>query len=686
MIDRFMNLSAKEIKDLAENYNNLISLVPCHIYWKDKSGKYLGCNFLQAKSLGFTSPDEIVGKTDFELPWYEQAAALRETDKKVMRTRQEYTVEEEVSLPNSDIKHYFLSKKSALLSSNGKVKGIIGISFDITERKLMEMDLLQAKKDAELASRAKTEFIANMSHDIRTPLSGVVGLGQVVEKQIDDLDAKTKVHDMVRSADELLNMLNEILDVVSLDDVSVRDVFDEPFDLRHLLQTIIDLERSSVDLKNIQIISEVNPKIPAMLVGDHKKIHHVLLNLVGNAIKFTNVGSVGIYVKPIKILKEKVKLLFEVVDTGIGIPEKLLNQVFELFYKVDPSYKGLTMGRGVGLHIAKTYVELLGGKISAVSQLKSGSKFSFALDFKIANENAKANNISYEHIPKRIQDPISPDSKFIASSFHSGAPEILVIEDNDIARKVVVSLLNDAKLNSKAMADGESGLELAKKQKFSLILTDIGLPGISGIEFAKQYRAYEKQSGDKPVPIIAITGHAEGKFYDECIGAGINEVIIKPIRPEVLHNIVVKFSLINKNVQHGDYTHYSLDADLPDNTEELFNIDDEMIFDIESAKGILGPQNTGLIMQMLTETINDVIPEELPRLKKAHEIGNWQDVADISHKLKGGLLSISLTRAATACKYLERYYKTGETELLEKLYQQVIATLNMTCSRLKSFI
>ena len=360
---------------------------------------------------------------------------------------------------------------------------------------------------------------------------------------------------------------------------------------------------------------------------------------------------------------------------------------------VTPSYKGLKNGHGIGLHIVKTYVELLGGKIRVKSQENKGSQFAFSLTLKVADRNAKPQNIINESLTARSEEPplfaSSFNEKELRTNSIPGAPEILIIEDNDIARKVVKSLIKEAKCNSIATADGETGLEIAKSKNFSLILTDIGLPGISGIEFAKQYRKHEKQSNITPVPIVAITGHAEGKMRDECIVAGINEVIIKPIRPEILDKIIAKFSLFNNNetlkFSSDESTNVNVESDLPKNEAELFSVDNEMIFDIKSAKKILGDTNTDLLMEMLKDTINNVIPNELPRLQKAHAEKNWQIVADISHKLKGGFLSISLERAATACKYLERYYKTGKTELLEKLYQQVLKTLEETTNRLKAF-
>ena len=326
------------------------------------------CNFLGM------SRDQIIGHNDdyigHILGWPKEIAAkaMKDDHDVIFNNAPRLNTEE---LPFSDktgkIIH-LITSKVPLLDNSGEVIGVLGFSVDISERKRMEEDLKRAKEAAEAADIAKTAFIANMSHDIRTPLSGVVGLGEIIEREIENPKHKNMVHDMVRSSYELLNMLNEILDVISLDSVTIEDVHEEPFDLLHLIQTIIDLEKSSVDLKKIALLNSLDTQIPTVLYGDHKKVHHIVLNLVGNAIKFTKEGHVEIRIKLLEKTNDIVKILFEITDTGIGIPPENLGKIFDLFYKVTPSHKGLDKGHGIGLHIVKTYTELLGGKINGGKQ------------------------------------------------------------------------------------------------------------------------------------------------------------------------------------------------------------------------------------------------------------------------------------------------------------------------------
>ena len=683
--------------------NNIIKYAPDMIYWKDKNSIHLGCNDQFASAAGFENREDVIGKSDRDFPWHDQAEKYNADDRDVIESGKSRLNIEDVMPFKNGKKAIVITNKVPLRNQEGTIIGVLGIATDITSQKKIENDLKIAKESAEAGERAKTEFIANMSHDIRTPLSGVVGLGGIVEKEIENPSVRAKVHDMVKSADELLHMLNEILDVVSLTGITVEDIHEEPFDLLHLVQSIVDLEQSSVDLKKIELIQSIDPKIPSVLVGDHKKIRHILLKLAGNAIKFTKNGRVNINITLSKKLNSAVQLLFSVTDTGIGISAESFDKIFELFYKITPSYKGHDKGHGIGLHIVKTYTELLGGKVSVESKLNEGSKFSFTLTLKIPDKDAKPQNITPQSLTARSEEPpILIESAAINTNIAAAlenAPEILVVEDNIIALNVAQTLVSQAQCNPTPASDGETALELVKTQHFDLILSDIGLPGISGIELAQQIRQFEKETNKKSVPIVAITGHAEGKIHNECSAAGINEVFIKPIRPEILSEICAKFSLFGNNNNQEFSTGQSnitlssyinkpntgaIGLDLPNTEAELFEIDNQLIFDIASERKILG-DNTSLLMQMLKDTINITIPEELSHLQVSHETNNWQTIANIAHKLKGGFLSISLSRAATACKYLERYHKTGKTELLEKLYQQVIKTLEITSNSLKSF-
>ena len=690
---------------ILDYFDKIIACMPGNVYWLNKNSIFLGCNDNVAKMLGLKSRDDIIGMTHAETAqlthWSAgQAESFAKDDEEVVTTGIPKINIEEPPISDSHGKEiYYLTSRVPLRDSHNSIIGVVGISVDIT-------DLKKAKQRAEIGEQTKTEFIANMSHDIRTPLSGVVGLAGILENSLIDAYQKQLAHDLSQSGNELLNMLNEILDVISVDNVNTHDIHEEPFDMHQLIRGIVDLERSSIALKKIKLISHIDEEIPSTLLGDQKKIHHILLNLVGNSIKFTTTGCVEIKITLLEKQKNSVQLQFQIIDTGKGIPPEALDKIFDAFYRVSPSYKGLDKGHGLGLHIAQSYTQLLGGKISVASKLDEGSKFSFSLALKIADKDAAPQNVPHESSklhPKA--SPSSPPSTSADSTKSSdeplpdNAPQILVIEDNHVARTIAKTLLRNAKCSVTTASDGESGLEIAKNRRFDLIISDVGLPGISGLEVARQLRDYEKKRSKPAVPLIGLTAHVGGSTHNDCINSGMNEVIIKPMNAEAIETLCAKFFLGEETklpaVDSGRPPEFAetpkpqkssgLGEDLPDTETELFALEPLLIFDVDKARKILGNNHT-LLMDLIKTTITSLIPEELLLMEQAHDTGNWKTVSRIAHKLKGGFLSIGLTRAATACQYLERYYKAGHTVLLEKLYAQVLETLDTTSVSLKSFI
>lgn len=713
-----LNLAQKEIERLKlenRNYqtkieeqeqfiktaNIIFASLPGSIYWKDKTGVYLGCSNDMCDFLGMPR-EKILGKTDAYigqiLGWPEQisAKAMKDDDEVITNNISKLNIEEIPFTDKNGHTIHQITSKVPLLDSNGEVIGVLGFSVDITERKQMEEELKIAKNAAEAADHAKTEFIASMSHDIRTPLSGVVGLSTILENQLQNPEQKHLAHDLAQSGMELLNMLNEILDVISANNINTNDIHEEPFDIRRLIQAIVDLEEPSVMLKKIQLTANIDQQIPPILISDHKKIHHILLNLIGNAIKFTNQGSVTIKVDLLEKQPDKVTLDFAIIDTGKGIPPEALSKVFDAFYRVTPSYKGLDKGHGLGLHIAQNYTKLLGGHIAVASKLDEGSKFSFSLTMRIADADAVPKNVTQDSLQQRSEEPpvYTPSLSSVPMVDLANAPEVLIIEDNAVACTIAKTLLIDAHCNPTTASTGQAGLEMAKNHDFDLIISDVGLPDISGLEVTRQLRSYEKAHGKKSVPIVGLTAHAGGIMHTDCREAGMDEVLIKPIKAESLQNICSQFSLF-ADTQHVAPSQPNppaapvekqgaLGEDLPDTESELFSLTEFPICDRDKALKILG-NNAALLKELVNTTIHTLIPEELALLKEAHTAENWQTVARIAHKLKGGFLSIGLTKAAIACQYLERYFKAGHTNLLEKLYTQMLEVLQETSMDLKNF-
>lgn len=559
-----------EQEHFIQTTNNIFSRLPGSIYWKDKNGIYLGCSDDMCDFLGM-SRKQIIGQTDKyigeTLGWSKEIAekAMKD-DRDVISNNMPLLNIEEIPFTDRHGKTINqITSKVPLLDNNGEVIGVLGFSVDITSQKKMEADLKIAKERAEIGEKAKSEFIANVSHDMRTPLSGIINLAhELQEENLTEERRKELSTALAESADTLLEMFVEILEDVAADHMTENDITLETFDMNLLVDRLVKLERPSLTQKGLKFLTNIDHNIPQYLVGDRRKIHRIVLNLVGNAVKFTKQGHIELKIECIEKQNDliHITLKFHITDTGIGVPEKDKKRLFERFYKANSSHQTEYKGFGLGLHIAQTYTRLLGGTISFDSTEGVGSDFYAILTLKIANEKEIAGykeklsnkpsllkiNTSMEpnSIPKKIA---STSTKITEVQSLPDAPTVLIIEDNLVLRRATSRLVKKYHLTVIDVEDGKPALELAKIQHFDLILSDVGLPEMSGTEFTQKLRIFEKEHNIAPVPIVGVTAHAANRS-DECLNAGMNAVIPKPLTPELLTEILQKFLPSYKATRH----------------------------------------------------------------------------------------------------------------------------------------
>ncbi|ASQ46181.1 ATP-binding protein [Legionella clemsonensis] len=666
----------KNIKDYSNtNYQYLeaiISEIPVSVYWMNKDYIYLGCSNSMAKLLNLQSRHDIVGKTYADLYDKKSADFYRKSDKSVIENGISLSLEEPLYQADGT-KLIYLSKKVPLHDSDGKIIGMLGISADITERKQMESDLKLAKEAAEAADRAKTEFIANMSHDLRTPISGVIGMAEILEDALDDNEHKTEAHMIHDSGEELLSMFNDILDDIKAGNINYEEVQEEAFDLYESINDLIKLELPTATAKKLGLHLEIDEAVPRNIISDRKKIQRILLNLLGNAIKFTQAGNITVQVKCVERNNDRIKVQFTVSDTGIGIPKEWHSKIFERFFRSTPSYKGIYKGYGLGLHIASSYVNLLGGQITLTSKEGEGSTFQFEIQCQIANPPDKKGEP-----PLLTINPNQPSTN---------SPLCLLIEDNVAALKVLEALATKAGFNYKSATSGEEALDLIKSLSFDLIITDIGLPGISGTEFCSLTRLWEKENNKTPQPIVGLTGHAREIAYDECIASGMNDVFTKPANLELIHSLIERFSLgdSSREQEKKETTPDLVLHDLPATEDELFQLEQYALLDDEQALINCG-NNKVLLTELLTSIINKEVPEDLEKMKKAYAIHDFSMVEKLAHKIKSGAVYVGATRMKYACQYLERYWKSGQRDLFEKLYQQALFVIDESIHEIHHWI
>jgi two-component system, OmpR family, aerobic respiration control sensor histidine kinase ArcB len=369
-----------DMDGIANNLIQIINCVPGSLYWKDKYGVYLGCNAVMMETAGLNGREDIIGKTDFDL-WPDNADKIRENDLQVIQSGETVALEEEVRIPSGELLH-FTGVKMPLRDENNEIIGIVGNSLDITKLKKTEQALFVAKEKAEESNKIKTEFINNMEHDIRTPFNGVWGFAKILAERERDPQKREHLQSIANCAKELLDYCDGILDFSRVEH-GVIPIVDKSFVLEVLIERVVNIEMIAAKQKNIILEFEHDPAIPPVVMGDAYRLKRILLNLIGNAIKFTGDGAIHVRTALIKKEARSCVIKLEIQDTGIGIPEENQNIIYERFTRGTPSNKGLYKGQGLGLRIVKQFVSELDGQIHLKSEIDKGSIFQVYLPFSL---------------------------------------------------------------------------------------------------------------------------------------------------------------------------------------------------------------------------------------------------------------------------------------------------------------
>lgn len=548
----------------------------------------------------------------------------------------------------------FLLYQNYKMQEEGIDTYIIGFAQNITNRVEQERELRTAKQLTEQAAQAKEIFLANMSHEIRTPMNGVLGMAGLLAKTNLDWQQQKYLGLIQESANNLLKIVNDVLDLEKI--IMGKLQFEEvPFSLSERVEMCIQSFTFKADEKDVALSYKNNLPRDITVTGDPHRLNQVLNNLISNALKFTDAGTVTVETRVTKEQDDKVFVYFSVQDTGIGIPEDKLQSIFEPFMQAHSSVSRKYGGTGLGLSICRELIQLLGGELKAESNENAGSVFSFTLPFTISTEKPKQMSSVQESNYKNL-----------------GRRKILLAEDVELNQYLARHIMESWGLEVTVAGNGRDAVEMVTQHDFDLVLMDIQMPEMDGIEATKLIRRMQN-TRKSAIPIVALTANALKGDSEKYLAAGMNGYVSKPFDESKLYYMISR-SLNEPEVPVASGGVQGKVQAAPPTQEKLYNL---------SAIQSISGGDEAFVKRMVV-LFTDIMPVSLKEMQQHVEQQNWEAVSKLAHKLKSTIDSMGIVSLKDDIRVIEHNGKKKiQTDDIPPLVQKVTGIIQQCVEQLK---
>ncbi len=581
--------------------------------------------------------------------------ALAKTQRAWMH-REGYETEFRMRCKDGSYKWILSRGKVVAWDVDGSPLRMVGTHVDQSIRKQMETALLEAKLKAEAANQAKSAFLANMSHEIRTPMNAILGFTHLLERDIRNPNQRSMLHKIRSSSKHLLGLINDILDLSKIEAERL-SLEASPFRVGATIAHVDSMMTERLMDKGLQLIEEIDPRLMDMvLVGDSMRVEQILINYIGNAVKFTEKGHIILRAGIVEESDEKLKLRFEVEDTGIGISEAHIGTLFDDFVQAESSTTRKYGGTGLGLAINQRLAKLMGGEVGVTSTLGKGSNFWVTIWLK------RGSNTS---------EPVI--SKANNHQLRKGAL-VLLVEDNKINQELAKTLLENAGLIVQVANHGAEALQMVQQQSYDLILMDMQMPVMDGLEATRQIRQIDAV---KAIPILAMTANAFIEDRQQCFDAGMNDFIVKPVEPNLLYRKLSQWipAIPNQTGVAGQKPEAESSHSMQIHQKQVAQPEPSLIDHDAALKFFEGDWS---MYQRMLEKFDETCMESSKQIQEKLRAGDHKSAQRQAHSLKGSAATLGMETVRLIAFELEQNIRNEAdqatlTLLTDRLGNELVA-------------